>query len=582
MQHTSSPRRPAAFALAALLAGTAVIGLSPAEAAPKKHHAPAARAPRPPMSEMGRLAGVAQVPVGMQRPTREVLLSIGEGELITLPVGADSVWIANPAVADVYVNSARQLHLFGKQNGETTVFASRGNGEVIFAAQVRVSQNITSLDRVLRAALPESTIKVTMVGQYALLTGTVATPEDAAQAAQLVKVSLNPGAKASGSDDGLRIGIINRLRTAIPLQVNLQVRIAEVSRSLLKTLNSNLSLITGAGGFKFGVAQGRVAGSYITGDPNLPFGVGNSVSGYTLDPLTGKLTLSPGTTVTPAGGLTTLSALTSIFGRSILGTLDAGETLGLVTTLAQPNLTAVSGESAEFLAGGEFPIPMSQGLGTVSIEYKKYGVSLSYTPTVLSDGRISLHVRPEVSELSSQGSITLNGFTVPALTTRRTETTVELGSGQSFMIAGLLSNHSQNAIQKTPLAGDVPVLGPLFKSTTFQRGESELVIVITPFLVNPVDEHDIKLPTDGLQAPNDIQRVFGNMMTDGDDKLKRPEPSASNGPASTPKVGLLDLVKPPAADINAAAAAAAAAAPTPAPKPRQAAADASAPGFSLN
>jgi hypothetical protein len=185
----------------------------------------------------------------------------------------------------------------------------------------------------------------------------------------------------------------------------------------------------------------------------------------------------------------------------LLGALDAGENIGLVSTLAQPNLTALSGETAEFLAGGEFPIPLSQGLGATSIEYKKYGVSLAYTPTVLANGRISLRVRPEVSELSSEGAITLNTFTIPALTVRRTETTVELGSGQSFMIAGLLKNYSQNAIKKMPGAGDLPILGSLFRSTNYQKGETELVIVVTPYLVNPVNANDIKLPTDGFSAP---------------------------------------------------------------------------------
>jgi len=536
--------RPAAFVLGGTLAAVVAVTAAPVAAKPAKRMvARHAVAIRPPYAELGRPARAGALPPGVQKPTREIFLSIGEGQLITLPVGADDVWISNPAAADVYINSARQLHLYGKADGEATVFAAKASGEVIFAAQIRVSQNISSLDKVLRAALPESQVKVTIVGQYALLTGTVASPEDSAAAAQLVRVALNPGSKAT-SEDGLKIGVINRLRTATPLQVNLQVRIAEVSRSLVKTLNSNLTTIDSTGGIKFGLQQGRQAGSFITTNPQLPFSVGQQVQGYQIDPLTGKLALVPGTTVSAAGGgLSTLSLLGKFAGMNILGTLDAGETIGLVTTLAQPNLTAVSGETAEFLAGGEFPIPLSQGLGSVSIDYKKYGVSLSYTPTVLSSGRISLRVRPEVSELSSQGAVTLGGFTIPALTTRRTETTVELGSGQSFMIAGLMSNHSQNAVQKLPGAGDVPVIGTLFKSTTFQRGESELVIVITPYLVNPVNERDIKLPTDGLQNPDDVQRLLGNMLTDGNGKLERPLPSAAPDKATGPKVGELAPAK---------------------------------------
>ncbi len=175
----------------------------------------------------------------------------------------------------------------------------------------------------------------------------------------------------------------------------------------------------------------------------------------------GKFIDVGGTAVNPISAGTTIAGQGRLLGIDLLGALDLGESMGLVTTLSEPNLTALSGETADFLAGGEYPIPISQGLGTTSIEYKRFGVSLSYTPTVLSNGRISIRVRPEVSELSAQGSITLNGFQVPALTVRRAETTVELGSGQSFMIAGLMSNGAQNTLKKAPGAGDLPILGSL-------------------------------------------------------------------------------------------------------------------------
>ena len=206
-------------------------------------------------------------------------------------------------------------------------------------------------------------------------------------------------------------------------------------------------------------------------------------------------------------GGTTLGLFGKILGLDMLGTLDLLENDGVVTTLAEPNLTALSGETASFLAGGEFPIPISQSLGAVTIEYKQYGVGLAFTPIVLADGRISMRVRPEVSQLSDAGSVTLNGFTVPALTTRRAETTVELGSGQSFMIAGLLQNSNTNNIEKAPFLGDIPVLGALFRSTKFQRNETELVIIVTPYLVRPVSGQ-LATPTDGYRAPDDIQRDF--------------------------------------------------------------------------
>jgi pilus assembly protein CpaC len=238
-------------------------------------------------------------------------------------------------------------------------------------------------------------------------------------------------------------------------------------------------------------------------------------------------------------------------GLDLASALDLGETDGLVTTLSQPNLTALSGETAEFLAGGEFPIPLSQGLGTTTVEYKKYGVSLAYTPTVLANGRISIRVRPEVSELSSQGAVTLNGFQIPALTIRRAETTVELGSGQSFMIAGLLNNNAQNTIDKAPGVGDLPILGSLFKSTEFRKGQTELVIVVTPYLVKPVDDSEIKLPTDGFRAPDAGQQFLFNKENNGVSGAQRPMPKASEEPAPPPAVSIEDQATTPRASVDA-------------------------------
>ena len=206
--------------------------------------------------------------------------------------------------------------------------------------------------------------------------------------------------------------------------------------------------------------------------------------------------------------------------------------------LSQPNLTALSGETAEFLAGGEFPIPLSQGLGTTTVEYKKFGVSLSYTPTVLANGRISIRVRPEVSELSSQGAVTLNGFQIPALTIRRAETSVELGSGESFMIAGLMSNNAQHTIDQAPGVGDIPILGNLFRSTDFRRGETELVIIVTPYLVEPVSDREIRLPTDGFAVPDGMSQFLMGQETDGTSGAERPMPRAANPAPGGPEVSL--------------------------------------------
>jgi pilus assembly protein CpaC len=470
------------------------------------------------------------------RPANEIVLSIRRGQLVTTGGTMTDVFVANDAVADVEVKSGRQLYVFGKAGGETTVYASNAQGDIVWSANVRVGSNIDSVDQMLRLAMPEARIGVATMGTNTyLLTGTVASPEDAAEAERLVAAFVGKDANPN---------IVSRLKTATPLQVNLQVRFAEVSRSLVKNLSVNIRSLDGTSGFKFGVGQGRTLGS--TFYPGLPLGTIPNVTGYAIDPVTGKIAQFPGTSVIPTDTGTTLAGAGRLLGLDLLGALDAGEQVGLVSTLAQPNLTALSGETADFLAGGEFPIPLSQGLGSTSIEYKKFGVSLSYTPTVLANGRISLRVRPEVSELSSDGAITLNGFNVPALTVRRTETTVELGSGQSFMIAGLMKNSSQNTIKKMPGAGDLPILGSLFRSTSFQKGESELVIIVTPYLVNPVNDRDIKLPTDGYSAPNELQRLLGNEDTAGHSGAVRPGPTAAPQATTAPSVGAADPVAPAA------------------------------------
>lgn len=456
----------------------------------------------------------------VNRPVQDINLSIGAGQLISIPGAMTDVFVSNDAVADVQVKSQRQFYVFGKAGGLTAVYASNGKGDVVWSANVRVGSNLDSVDSMLRMAMPEAKIGVSTMGTNTfLLTGMVKSPEDAAEAERLVQAY-------AGKD----ANIITRLRTATPLQVNLQVRFAEVSRSLVKSLNSNLTTIDGTGGFKFGLGQGRATGLFNT-DPRSALGIGGTVDTIIRDPVTGAITATiPGSNVLPADGLSSLVGTGKLFGLNILGALDAGENIGLVTTLAQPNLTALSGETADFLAGGEYPIPLSQGLGATSVEFKKYGVSLSYTPTVLGNGRISLRVRPEVSELTTQGAVVLNGFSIPGITVRRTETTVELGSGQSFMIAGLLSNNSQNTIQKLPGAGDLPILGSLFRSTSYRKGETELVIVVTPYLVNPVDGNKIALPTDGFSAPDDLQRLLFNMETDPTRGKDRPRPTEA--PAS--------------------------------------------------
>jgi pilus assembly protein CpaC len=451
---------------------------------------------------------LAQSGTGTYRPSNEVLLSVGEGQLIQLPRGVVDVWTSNPGVADVNVTSPRQLGLFGKDAGEATVIATAADGSVVYGAHVRVSQNISSVDQMLKAAMPDSNITVTLVGQIAVLNGTVASPADAAQAEQLVRAMLNPGIDTNTPGAALKIVPVNRLKTATPLQVMLHVKIAEVSRSLARQIGVNLATADPTGkSILGGLFRGRDLGDINAGFSH------------------------------PAGQTTIGGLARDVFGLDIAGTLDLNENNGLVTTLAEPTLVALSGETASFLAGGEFPIPTSNGINGTAIEFKPYGVSLAFTPTVLEGGRISMRVRPEVSELSSAGSIKVSGFEVPSLTTRRTETTVELGSGQSFMIGGLISNGGNNSIERTPFLGNLPILGALFRSNTFRRNESELVIVVTPYLVNPVSASQIALPTDGYRGANTAERVFLGKAEQGRSGAQRPMPTMIQPQSAAPAMG---------------------------------------------
>ncbi|GAA0733372.1 type II and III secretion system protein family protein [Sphingomonas japonica] len=543
-------------------------------------------------------ARVAPLPPGTQRPTTEVQLSIGQGEMISLPAAVSEVWTSNPEVADVHISSARQIYLFGKAFGEATIYATTANGTVAYSSNVRVSQNITSLDRMLKQAMPEADIRVTTIGQIAVMNGVVASPEESAQAQQLVTALLNPGINPD-AEEALKIGVINRLKTASPLQVNLQVRIAEVSRSFVKNIGVNLQTRDRTGGFQFGVSSGRSAGSIGSVDTSsLPqldassqFGFPAGTISLPFDPQRGTFVYpNTGTAFQfgnkPDGTRTALNLAGKLFGLDVLSAIDLGETIGQVTTLANPNLTALSGETATFLAGGEIPIPINQGLGAISVQYKQYGVSLAYTPTVLSDGRISLRVRPEVSQLSAAGAVVIGNTQVPALTTRRAETTVELGSGQSFMIAGLLSNDNDNQIEKAPGLGDLPILGALFRSNGFQRSETELVIVVTPYLVKPVNANDIVLPTDGYKSPTDIERVLLGKLSSGDTGGDRPKPVMAPAPGVNPAFGAAATPLPAGPSFPEQAPENAAALPAPATprKPADKGKDdvVAAPGFSSN
>lgn len=475
-------------------------------------------------------------------PANTVQVATGRGKLITLAHPMSDLFVADDKIADVQVRSPTQLYVFGKTVGETTMYATAKNGTVVYSATVRVGNNIDSLSQMLQLALPDATIAATPLNGLVLLTGTVATPGDIAEAERLVQAFVGDGTK-----------VLTRLKTATPLQVNLQVKFAEVSRSFAKDISSNLATRDQTGGFQGSIGSGRQPGAvtqaqlgtYPTATINLPNGTGTITGPY--DPTSGQFVNPRGTGIAEiarGSNFTTIGLAGKLLGLDVLQAIDLGERSGQVSTLAEPNLTALSGETGTFLAGGEIPIPVSQGLGAVSVEYKQYGISLAYTPTVLADGRISLRVRPEVSQLTSAGAVQINGTTIPALSTRRAETTVELGSGQSFMIAGLLQNDHNNSIEQTPGIGNVPILGALFRSNGFRRNETELVIVITPYLVKPVNANDIVLPTDGYKAPTDLGRIFLGELGGGQTGGDRPKPSVGQPAGSTPAIGIAAPVGP--------------------------------------
>jgi pilus assembly protein CpaC len=430
-----------------------------------------------------------------------VQVNTGRGRLVTLPRPMTDLFIADDGIADVQVRSPTQLYIFGKKTGETTVSATAKGGQVVFTTTVRVGNNLGSVGDMLALTMPDAKIVATPMNGMMLLTGTVAAPADAAEAERLVQLFVGDGTK-----------VLSRLRTATPMQVNLQVRFAEVTRGFTKNIGVNLASVDGTSGLKFGLTRGRSIGQQFA--PGGPLGVG-----FNTPPSNGSL-------VTASGTSAAIGLAGRLFGLDILSAIDLGETLGQVTTLANPNLTALSGETGSFLAGGEIPIPLAQGFGTVSVEFKQYGISLGYTPTVLADGRISLHVKPEVSQLDYSNAVTLAGTRVPGISSRRAETTIELGSGESMMIAGLLQNTRNNSIDKTPFLGDIPILGALFRSNGWQRNETELVIIITPYLVKPINSPaQVAMPIDGARTPTDAERILLGKLGSGETGGKRPVPT---------------------------------------------------------
>jgi len=420
------------------------------------------------------LAGAEIVSSGNSIP-----VEVQKGSLIRLKSPAATVFITNPAIADVQIKSPTLIYVFGKTPGETSLYALAADDSILFNGVIRVNHNLAGLNHAVARMIPDARVAAMSIQGAIILTGQVRSPGQAEDARRIA-------IRFAGKD----AEVINRLRIASPSQVNLRVRIAEVSREIIKQIGFRWDALLSGTDYQVGFMAG---GSTSSRGDNAIFG---SV-------ISGNLNLE--------------------------GVIDALESEGLISVLAEPNLTALSGETASFLAGGEFPIPVPQDNNSITITFKKFGVGLSFTPTILADNRINLKVNPEVSQLTSAGAVSIGGFSVPALTTRRAETTVELGSGQSFAIAGLLQNNVVRDLSKFPGLGDIPILGALFRSDNFKRNESELVIIITPYTVRPVSGQRMASPLDGLDQSNDVERILKGFSYSPHPNLETPSTRDGSG-----------------------------------------------------
>jgi pilus assembly protein CpaC len=456
-----------------------------------------AQAPQRPRAASNVTTTRPTPPVQVVGPQGGIVIEAGRGAMLRLRGSASTVFVADPDTADVQVRSPELIYVFGRRPGETTLYATDARNGVLANLTVTVTHNLSQLRQTIRTVAGAVPVEAQTVGDSILLTGPVASPS---QAEQLFRMA----SRVAGGDQN----VVNRLQVQGSNQVNLRVRIVEMQRELLRAVGLNWDAAFSQGNFVLGLFTGRsligAAGTVLQSpillrQPVLSESVQNAVFQY-------------------RGG--------SI---SIDGLLDLLEREGVISILAEPNLTALSGETASFLAGGEFPIPVAQSSGTgnaITVEFKRFGVGLAFTPTVLESNRISMKVRPEVSQLSTEGAVTVQGITVSALSVRRAETTVELGAGQSFAIAGLLQNRNEQNFNRLPGLGELPVLGGLFRSSRFRRSETELVIIVTPFLVQPVSGPRLATPIDGLIQPNETERIVGGAA------YRQQLPPAPPGPRS--------------------------------------------------
>jgi len=430
----------------------------------------------------GMAAGPERVSINTAKADNLNITS-GKSVILESDIPIKRFSIASPGIADLIVLTPRQVYITGKALG-TTNLSFWGDGNKLFATfDLEVTPDVSSLKNKLHKIFPdEKDIRVSTAGDSVVLAGTVS------NAVNLSHVLAIAESYASGGKDKKQ-RLINLLEVGGVHQVMLEVRISEMSKSL---------------GRKIGVNFNAIDTSGKSGSVSFMSNLANTNTAYNWTRGTdGSISILPKAIDATLSGILSISKVTGDL--TWMALIDAMKERGLIKVLAEPTLITLSGKKANFLAGGEYPIPEVDKNGNLTTTFKTFGVALNFTPTVLGNGRISMDVTPEVSDLDFTNAVYLNGYFVPGLNTRRVSTTVELADGQSFVIAGLLREDVKEAVKKIPLLGEIPVLGVLFSSSQFQKNETELVIIVTPHLVKPVDLAKQTLPTDQFVEPNDLE-----------------------------------------------------------------------------
>lgn len=438
----------------------------------------------------------------------EVQIEINKGKVIKLPAPASSVVISDPATADVQVVSPKLIFVHGRKVGETSIYVIDNQDNQIYSATISVTHNLSKLEKALKNAAPDSDIRVRSVDGGIVLDGNATSVEEATNLRNIASAFIGETEK-----------MVNMIKSAGSDQVALKVKIVEMQRNDLKRFGINLQTVLTPGGMTLQLLRGADVEIDTNG-----FLQGTDIEVDRLGLL-------------DRGGNTGSQILTRFGNGKITNVIDALEIQGLITTLAEPTLTTTSGKEASFLAGGEFPIPVRGSDGSIAIEYKPFGVRLNFTPIVMGRNRISLDVAPEVSSISFDNPIEVDGITNPIILSRKARSTVELGSGDTFMLAGLLKNEGSNVVNKYPGLGDLPILGALFRSTEFQNNQTELVILVTPYLVRPIsDPKKVQTPLDGYKPPSDLQRLLHGSLYQQQPMDAENEPAPEQEKEITPQL----------------------------------------------